>query len=229
MARKIKIDNAVAKRLANKEKARTKATRSELAYFLIVTEGAKTEPNYFESIRATLPRNTLKHIEVKGVGDNTYRVVEQANAFREEDLRYFSEVWAVFDRDSFPADHFNRAIGRAKTLNIKTAWSNEAFELWYLLHFQFVQNAMNLEQYRPFLEREMSLKMGKPFVYEKNRADMYDLLQTFGDEEKAIERAKKLVTLYQDSTNYADQNPCTQMHILIMALNDLKKKLANTP
>ena len=51
MAGKIKIDNAELKRFAREEHKRKVGTREIRQYFLIVCEGAKTEPNYFESIK----------------------------------------------------------------------------------------------------------------------------------------------------------------------------------
>lgn len=227
MARKIKIDNAVLKRQAFKKKPRVESTLTLRLPkgFLIVTEGVKTEPNYFESIRRTLPNYALELIVIKGAGANTLQVVEKAQELRDESSSTFEHVWAVFDRDSFPAKNFNTAIQQAKSWGIETAWTNEAFELWYLLHFQFVQNGMSREQYRPFLERELTQRMGQPFTYQKNRADMYDLLQQYGDEKRAIEWAKQLESHFESETDYANQNPCTKVHLLIDALNLLRNTL----
>ena len=227
MARKMKIDNAVLKRQAFKKKPRAENNRIPRLSkgFLIVTEGVKTEPNYFESIRRTLPNHALELIVIKGAGANTLQVVEKAKELRDESSTLFDHVWAVFDRDSFPPKNFNTAIQQAKSWGIETAWTNEAFELWYLLHFQFIQNGMSHEQYRPFLERELTQRMGQPFTYEKNRADMYDLLQKYGDEKRAIEWAKQLENLFIGETDFANHNPCTKVHVLIDALNSLKNVL----
>ena len=43
MAKKVKIDNALLKRLTRAEKKREVGTRSKRVYFLIVTEGVKTD------------------------------------------------------------------------------------------------------------------------------------------------------------------------------------------
>jgi RloB-like protein len=222
MARRINIDRNDNSRKWKNGGIRPTNNRSGIKYFLIVTEGVKTEPHYFESLKRAIPRHAVQHIDIKGAGDNTYRVVKLAKETREKSLRHYDEVWAVFDRDSFPAEHFNQAIQQAKSWGIETAWTNEAFELWYLLHFQFVQNGMSREQYRPFLERELTQRMGQPFTYQKNRADMYDLLQQYGDEKRAIEWAKQLESHFEGETDYANQNPCTKVHVLINALNLLR-------
>ena len=47
-------------------------------YFLIVCEGEETEPNYFNSIAAQLPKDMVKRIDVKGVGENTLNLIDAA-------------------------------------------------------------------------------------------------------------------------------------------------------
>ena len=56
------------------------------------------------------------------------------------------QVWCVYDKDSFPAEHFNGVGERANSLNkIKpelqyhAAWSNECIEFWFLLHLRIIQ------------------------------------------------------------------------------------------
>ena len=48
--------------------------------FLIVCEGENTEPNYFNSFR--VPGEV---IDVRGIGENTVRLVERAIKLMEED------------------------------------------------------------------------------------------------------------------------------------------------
>lgn len=48
----------------------------------------------------------------------------------------FDEVWVAFDRDSF--DDFDNAVYMLRAMSdegYREAWSNECFELWYLLHW----------------------------------------------------------------------------------------------
>lgn len=101
-------------------------TRELRERFLIVCEGGKTEPNYFKSFR--VPKNV---IDIYGLGANTTSLVEEAIKLKNKDGGY-DQVWCVFDRDSFPKQNFNAAISSAKAQGIQVAYSNEAFELWYL-------------------------------------------------------------------------------------------------
>ena len=106
MANKIKVDNAVLKRLAQKEKRRIKGSNTKRRYFLIVCEGTKTEPNYFEALKKELPRGILEKIDIEGLGKNTLSIIEEAIKLREQAYKernwIYDEVWAVFDKDSFP-------------------------------------------------------------------------------------------------------------------------------
>ncbi len=229
MARKIKVDNALLKRFASKEKKRSIGIEATKVFILIVSEGTKTEPNYFEAIKAKFPRGIIDTVDIQGTAKNTLTIIEECEKLRDlaktNRYRIYDEVWAVFDKDSFPDRNFNNAINRAESLKqkINCAWSNEAFELWYLLHFQFVNNGLSREQYKPYIERELSAKMGKPFKYEKNSTEIYELLQQYGNERQAIDWAKRLEELYDDK-DFATHNPCTLVYKLVNRLNSLMTK-----
>src|SRR4051794_12153848 len=151
------------------------ASKEPLERFLIVCEGERTEPNYFEGFR--VPSVVL---DIHGTGFNTLRVVQEAIRLKLEGR--YDQVWCVFDRDIFPAQHFNEAIRLAVQAGIQVAYSNEAFELWYLLHFDFHDTAIRRADYITKLEA----KIGKK--YKKNSGDMYDILES--RQETAVQHAK---------------------------------------
>jgi hypothetical protein len=101
--------------------------------FLIVCEGRRTEPNYFRAFR--VPANV--QVQIEGKGYNTLSLVERAVVLAAE--QSYDQVWCVFDRDSFPVDSFNSALALARLHSFHVAYSNEAFELWYLLHYHYVR------------------------------------------------------------------------------------------
>lgn len=186
MARTIKIDNALQKRFAKQAKKST--PRELVSYFLIVCEGEKTEPNYFKSFPKKVGK-IIYDIEFEGGGISTIKVVEKAIELREKSKQKYDRVWAVFDRDSFKANSFNSAILKAKVNNIKCAWSNEAFELWYLLHFHNRITAMKRTEYEKAIEEAVNGKLGKKkkkFEYKKNSPEMYTLLSRIGNQELGI-------------------------------------------
>jgi hypothetical protein len=178
--------------------------RETIPRFLIVCEGERTEPNYFERFR--VPRDVVA-VEVRGIGYNTVSLVREAIKLKAEDD--YDQVWCVFDRDSFPARTFNEAIRLAERNGIKVAYSNEAFELWYLLHFDFLNTGISRADYIARLTE----KIGKK--YEKNSRDMYDILEA--RQQTAIENAKRLLSIYSPCRPAKD-NPSTTVHLLVIEL-----------
>ena len=65
----------------------------------------------------------------------------------------FDRVWVVFDKDDF--NDFNEAIALAGRKGFMAGWSNEAFELWYLLHFVYLDSAISRADYITKLENEI--------------------------------------------------------------------------
>jgi hypothetical protein len=55
--------------------------RPKRKYFLIVCEGTKTEPLYFEGLKNDLPQGVLQlfEIDIKGFGQNGKALVHRAN------------------------------------------------------------------------------------------------------------------------------------------------------
>lgn len=198
MAKNAKVSHHIKKRLGRQERRRKEAVRNIRQYILIVCEGEKTEPNYFEGFKQDLPKGVLEsnRIDVEGEGKNTLSLIDEIIRFRarrERALsRKFDQTWAVFDRDSFPAQNFNNAIFKAAGIDpvIHCAWTNEAFELWYCLHFYYVQHAMPRADYKKRISEELTKRMGKPFVYQKNDSRMYALLMEYGNIAQAKAWAK---------------------------------------
>ena len=232
MASKIKIDNAILKRRARAEKKRKTEFKLKRKFYLIVCEGEKTEPNYFESLKRNLPRGTIEltNIDIEGTGNNTLSIIEKAKElkkkYEESYLREIDSVWAVFDKDSFPSDNFNNAINKGEKSHpkINCAWTNEAFELWFLLHFNYYNTGVSRTQYRQLLEKEINrAAKTSGFKYQKNSKEIFLTLKKYGSQEKVIENAKKLEKLYDDQS-YSNHNPCTKVHKLISELIELEEK-----
>jgi hypothetical protein len=235
MARKIKVDSAILKRLKRKEKKEEIEFLKIRIFILAVCEGSKTEPNYFNAIKIGLPKNVLETVQVEiiGTGANTLTVVDRAEKEVEKADRVrnrkFDEVWVVIDRDSFPPEHFNNAIFRCQGLGYGCAWSNEAFELWYVLHFQYRNTPMSRDDYKGVITNEINNRIAqvenpsiRTFTYRKNNERMYALLQEFGDEAFATNNANRLLANFHD-TRYATHDPCTKIHELVQSLNALRE------
>lgn len=218
------------KRFAREEQKRRQDIRAKRMYYLIVCEGEATEPNYFQGLKQDLPKGILTayQIDIEGAARNTQSLVTEAlrlkEVYEKSSTRPIDRLWVVFDRDSFSAIDFNAAINRCEQRGpvIGCAWSNEAFELWYLLHFHYYQNALSRRQYQDLIEHNLKPYLGNGYSYEKNSEEMYALLKEFGSIEEAIRNAKRLAETYGGRQDYANHNPCTMVWVLVEELLKLK-------
>jgi hypothetical protein len=191
----------------SRRKSEVLATRK----VLILCEDTKTAPNYFRKFPIS-PEDVS--IEVFGTGANTISLVQEAIRRKENALaegnRYIS-VWAVFDRDSFPPHNFNEAIRLASRHEIKVAYANQCFELWYWLHFDLQQTAVSRDEYG----RRLSERLGRR--YNKSDLTLYEeLLMRQSD---AIRNSKKLLSFYV-VCNPEKDDPSTSVHVLVEYLNE---------
>ena len=203
-----------------RELKRRIGVRILLQRILIVCEGKKTEPNYFEALKAHLPKQMVE-LDICGDGFNTVSLVEQAIALRDakkDTEQPYDQIWAVFDCDSFKAN-FDNAIYKAEANDIKCAWTNEAFELWYVLHFEYRNTPMPREDY----ERRLEELMQRPYV--KKAPDMYQELAKKGDQARAIQWARKLEEERKAAgLSPLQANPCTTVSELVDRLNEFRPR-----
>lgn len=171
--------------------------------FLIVCEGEKTEPNYF--LRFRVPTVV---VDVRGLGCNPTQLVQVALAQCQQDD--YDQAWCVFDRDTWTPADFKGALALAKQRNVKIAYSNEAFELWYLLHFHYYDTGISRQDYQSRLSDLLGYR------YAKKSNTMYDALLSRQGE--AIRNAERLLSQY-DPPNPAADNPSTTVHLLVKELN----------
>jgi hypothetical protein len=179
--------------------------RYPIQRFLIVCEGEKTEPEYFRRLRADHRLNA--EVTILGLGVDPSQLVKEARSERRQGD--FDQVWCVFDRDSWPTQNFNEAFAQAKRLNVRIAYSNEAFELWYLLHFHYYDTGIPRRQYCQMLDD----LLGHP--YKKNDPQTYAALRSGQDD--ALRNARTLLAQY-DPLDPANDNPSTTVHLLVEAL-----------
>ncbi len=186
--------------------------------FLIVCEGEKTEVNYFKAF--TVPKKI--EVRVKGEGKNSLSLVNKAikiiDNLKQDDS--FDKIWCVFDKDNCSKEQFNQAERLAKENNIKIAYSNEAFEIWFILHFQYLDIATSRSKYPKILTTQMKKYglLNKKEKYEKNREDMYEKLKPY--QTTAITNAAKLIQDRDEAKKHPfDANPSTIVQELVQELN----------
>lgn len=193
----------------------------ERKYFLIVSEGERTEPNYFNYFKNFIPNHLIETINVPGAGNNTVSLVRKAISLR--DIRKksvllpdYDEVWAVCDVDDFPAKRFNTAVSLAAQNNIESGHSNQFFQLWYVLHFQFLQNALHRKDYIATLSGILKFK------HEKNDLNVMKVLFDKGNVRQAIEWARECE---ENSTGTTPADSCftTRVYVLVERLLEYVK------
>lgn len=121
-------------------------------------------------------------------------------------------MWCVFDRDlkreNNNQQNFNAAITLAKNNNINLAISNDAFELWFLLHYEYYSSCTHRNELIKKLEDRLGAK------YQKNSYDMYEKL--IDKQSDAIKRAKNL---WDNCCQDHNVNPSTTVFELVEMLN----------
>ena len=173
---------------------RRQGIRNVKQSFLIVCEGVRTEPDYFKAFRVTTAT-----VKAAGQAMNTISLVNKAISIKETDQkkkRLYDQCWVVFDKDDFPAKDFNQAIILAHKNGFKVAYSNQAFEYWFLLHFNL---------YKGTLHRN-----------EGFGAIMYNRL--VGMQTQAIRNAESVLAEMSQG-NPALEESSTTVHLLVSELN----------
>jgi hypothetical protein len=144
--------------------ARKKARRGAYERILIVCEGEKTEPLYFEEIRREYRIHTANvRVLPSEAGTSPMQVVEFAKKVFFDEGKKFEKIYAVFDRD----DHlkFHEAVDLARSLDGKLRTDEKGrvaffalpsipcFELWFLLHYREVNHDLHRTRVMQELKR----------------------------------------------------------------------------
>ena len=189
---------------------------------LIVCEGAKTEPLYFNDIRIQ-NRVSPAHVSVmpSDYGTQPSQIVTFArDKFGE--TRAYEWVFAVFDRDDHTTYH--NALQMAQGLDNKlrndekkktrfiAVPSVPCFELWLLLHFADIQAHFHRDEIIARLRNHIA-------NYEKGTNGIYSLI--LPDLATATDRAKRL---QQRSDPHAGDQPYTNVDTVVTLLQGIRAR-----
>ena len=206
---------------------RKQAYRQPYLKVLIVCEGEKTEPLYFQEMIDYYEVHTANVTVSGNCGSAPISVVDHGLTLFNAEKRKspnnpFDRVYLVFDRDAHETYHdaLNK-INAQKPKDVFLAINSvPSFEYWLLLHFTLTT--------RPFFAKGRNNSSGReafdvlkkcmPSYEKKSRGTFRALLEKLPD---AIRNA--------DSANAAaisnnTDNPSTQVHKLVELLKDLKSK-----
>jgi hypothetical protein len=196
---------------------RRAAFREPLPRILIVCEGTRTEPGYFQQKRH-LDRSVIEldlrpggtpRVLVQRAAELKREAERKARSRRDVNLR-FDEVWCVFDIDEHP--FIPEALQQAADNQIRVAVSNPCFELWVLLHFR---------EQRAFIDRGSVQRACREYLRDYEKRLPCDLLQPFyGD---AVRRALELER-WQLTRQSAGANPTTNVYMLTERIKELGRR-----
>jgi len=202
-------------------KARLKSKRQAPANYLIVCEGKKTEPNYFNGLKRKINEKygnkvdvLIPNIEVKGIGMNTTSLVKYTQKTVNHANKVYGKVWVVFDKDDYNDEQFNSAI---ENCNYNVAWSNPNFELWLLSHFKKVNRCISKDDVLQELIKEFQKNgLGD---YAKNDKDIFNKVTSEGKLHTAIKNGE-----YMEELNKCGQasqrNPMTKVYKIVEGLKE---------
>lgn len=177
---------------------------------LILCEDAKSSRDYLGQFPFD---QSQVWIECVGTGMNTDSLMLEAirrQTAAEDAKQPYEAIWVVFDRDDFPLENFNRAFELAlKHPTIHPCWSNECFELWYLLHFKLRTTAIGRKE----IWRELGKHLGKS--YDKADGGIFAILKP--KLANALQNARRLD--YENAElKQTRRNPSTLAHRLVLEL-----------
>jgi len=185
----------------------------------IYCNGEIAEPTYFKEFKDHLRSRTITVSYNRFKRSSPWELIEKVAAeksaltswgrFVDEDG---DQCWCVFDVDEFWNQNptkFKAAVKLAKDNDIHLAWSNECFELWYLLHFQSLQTGVSRSDYNTKLKTHFRRLGGK--AYTKN-CSVFDRI--FEKQAEAIKNAKQIF-----QANKVENNPSTAVFKLVEEIN----------
>lgn len=118
-------------------KDRLKSKRRAPANYLIVCEGKKTEPNYFNGLKKKINNKygnkvdvLIPNIEVKGTGRNTTDLVKYTQKYVNYSSKVYGQVWVVFDKDErFILEVYNKSKENEEGIHENTIYKDKYIEI----------------------------------------------------------------------------------------------------
>ena len=202
-------------------KDRLKSKRQAPANYLIVCEGKKTEPNYFNGLKRKINEKygnkvdvLIPNIDVKGTGMNTTSLVKYTQKTVNHANKVYGQVWVVFDKDDYNNEQFDSAI---KNCDYNVAWSNPNFEVWLLAHFKKVNRYISKDDVLQELSKEFQKKgLGD---YTKIDTNIFEKITSEGNLDTAIKNCEYMEELNKDG-QASQRNPMTKVYKIVDELKE---------
>lgn len=234
-------------------------TSDSLYTFIIFCEDEVSEYHYFKWFETSLIKVNIIRKQ-KSMLTNVKKAITycaQNDILTYDGTKYSSEnsgieIWCVYDRDiekqpkevAENDNEFNLSLDLAAQSNINVAWSNDAFELWVLLHLMEIDpNVEDTKKRTYYYEKLTDYFKVKPdpnedltkalvhstFGYKRDLKSKDNFINIVRSEilphtNIAIKRSKTLVEFHKTKTNHYEKKPCTLVHNLVINLLDKGKR-----
>lgn len=218
-------DDLFKRRRAERKRRKFEYKKPKANSYLIVTEGERTEPLYFQGIADAIKQKLggnvevyeIPTIEINGEGCATSKLIEKTDEIVSKAKKIYQNVWVVFDKDDF--EDFDQAVKSGGERGYKVAWSNQSFEYWLYLHFNYSDAALHRDDWESKLDlifRQYGLGKGR---YLKNYKDIYSLADKYDGVNTAIRNAKRRMAQYcSGKMRPSEYDPGTTVYLLVEEL-----------
>ena len=200
---------------------RPQAFKEPRKSILIVCEGSKTEPIYFNSLRSAL-RLAMVEVQIVGQGAAPITVVDRAIELRAQRKHVakksltkaaYDVVYCVIDVEAPKAESLSRGLNKARDNKLEVILSNPCFEYWYILHFKKTGAPFNTSQ-----EVKSTLRQEHP-AYRENDTTIFGVV--YPRTSDAIKNSKEVLKeRHRDTEDLSDCNPSTHVHRIVEYLQN---------
>jgi hypothetical protein len=197
--------------------SRTLAGRVMKQRFFVVCEGEKTEFGYFKEFAHFLRTHNVQIKAVSAQGGSCVQVVDFAILQKKKKVcDGFDQLWVVFDRDEMEHKSFIESVEKAKRAGFKVAYSNQAFELWLLMHFEAIEEPMH----RKIYAKKLSFHLGFEYTKSLNSRVLFKALEP--KMELALSNAQRNFKIKELNQNPYGESVTTVFECVQNLLNQLK-------
>lgn len=206
--------------------ARREAIQASYDVVLVVCEGKKTEPRYFEGLRKAYRLSSANVTVVpsdEAGGNDPLSLVQYAIRKLSQASADLDHVYCVFDRDGHA--NYDEAcrlareseFGIANRLHVIPSWP--CFELWVLLHYEYTTTPFNAAGGKSACTRVIDRIRTHCATYQKGFDGIFEEL--FPRTDTALRNSQTLKTHNQTTGSI---NPATAVHLLVSRLRNLRPR-----
>lgn len=221
-------ENLFHKRKARKnaELNRQKKERSQIARYLIVCEGTKSEPFYLKDLANDLGIRPYSIRIALNDGVSPDKVVDHGIKLYDDEAKRgdsFDQVFFVFDRDKHST--YDAAVRRINALAaidrpFKAVISVPCFEYWLLLHFGYTDQPFVEAGQKSACDKLISRLRTNPGFkhYGKGMQGVYAIIKDRTS--VAMTAARRRI---EDAMKTGEENPSTHLHELVDEIRKLSE------